>query len=329
MFQVRIVEDLDECRDIWRRIYPQENISDLWEIRDCFHKNFRRPLHFIVAENSAGSCGLLPLTWVEERQCYGYFPGETWQGKTWLEQNRIFADDSEVYRALLEHCPSQYHLRYLLPIDHIAESSHTVDEIGYLFLPPKYSYDMENYFQEFSHKSAKRIKKDVAALENLGIQYRCDDLSDFDILMNLNLQRFDSSSYFFDDRFRNSFNDLMHFLHEQGWLRITTVLIEGSAAAVDMGCVHNGTYTLLAGGTNGAYPGVAKLINLHHMQRACNERLDKVDFLCGDFSWKSLFHLMPRPLYVLSNVAVQAAHQEDRATDSAVDSVDFRRAANA
>jgi len=28
----------------------------------------------------------------------------------------------------------------------------------------------------------------------------------------------------------------------------------------------------------------------------------EVDFLCGDFSWKKLFHLTPRPLYEASNI---------------------------
>jgi hypothetical protein len=80
------------------------------------------------------------------------------------------------------------------------------------------------------------------------------------------------------------------------------VLINDEPAAVDMGCLYNGVYTLMAGGTNSRFPGVAKLINLHHMERACRERMHQVDFLCGDFNWKKLFHLTPRPLFKLSNL---------------------------
>ncbi|UCF93222.1 MAG: GNAT family N-acetyltransferase, partial [Desulfobacterales bacterium] len=100
-----------------------------------------------------------------------------------------------------------------------------------------------------------------------------------------------------------SFRSLAHFLQAKGWLRFTTVLIAGEPAAVDLGCLYRGVYTLLAGGTNLHFPGVAKLINLHHMQRACRERMQQVDFLCGDFNWKKLFHLTPRPLFLLSNLA--------------------------
>jgi CelD/BcsL family acetyltransferase involved in cellulose biosynthesis len=42
---------------------------------------------------------------------------------------------------------------------------------------------------------------------------------------------------------------------------------------------------------------VAKLINFHHLEIACRERFDSVDFLCGDFGWKQRFRLVARPLY--------------------------------
>jgi len=77
----------------------------------------------------------------------------------------------------------------------------------------------------------------------------------------------------------------MWFLRGRGWLRMTTVTIDGEVATVDLGCIYRGAHTLLAGSTHEHFPGVAKLINIHHMRRACRERLRLVDFLCGDFSW--------------------------------------------
>jgi hypothetical protein len=35
------------------------------------------------------------------------------------------------------------------------------------------------------------------------------------------------------------------------------------------------------------------------MTWACEQKLDRVDFLCGDFNWKAMFHLSPVPLYLL------------------------------
>ena len=77
----------------------------------------------------------------------------------------------------------------------------------------------------------------------------------------------------------------------------------GAIAAVDVGAVWQNAYTVLAGGTNRAFPGVAKLINFHHLEVACHERFESVDFLCGDFGWKRRFRLVARPLYQITLTA--------------------------
>ena len=308
MYDSRIVTDLDECQEIWKRIIPEETIWDMWEFRACFQVYFQRPPYFIVGEHSQGLAALLPLSWIEETQCYGYFPGETWEGKTWLEQNRVLVG-RDLLDSLLGRCPDRYHLRYLLPLEGVPQSRYAVDEVGYLFRPPDYNYDVENYFQQFSKKSAKSIKREIASLQ-IGACYRYDDISDFEHMVQLNVNNFGDRSYFSDLRFRESFRTLMYYLNKKGWLRITTIIINGEIAAVDIGCVYRGDYTLLGGGTNRDYPGVAKLINLCHMERGCRERFNVIDFLCGDFSWKKRFHLIPRPLYLLSNCLVETHPSE-------------------
>ena len=310
MFRFRFTEDPDECRALWQEVVLGEFVTDLWEFRACFHQHYARRLHFVVAEADGPIAGLLPLTWIEEVGCYGYFPGETWHGKTWIEQNRVWHRGNGAAEGLLANCPSVYHLRYLLPPGPPALEQ-CVDEIGYLFLPPKYDYDLENYFQEFSHRHAKRLKRDLDAFDRMGATYRRQEFSDFEHLVRMNVERFGDDSYFHDRRFLESFRSLAHFLHERGWFRMTAILIGGEVAAVDLGCVYRGVYTLLGGGTNGNYPGIAKLINVHHLRVACEERLQSVDFLCGDFQWKTLFRLTPRPLYLLSNVPAEPSNHED------------------
>ena len=308
MPDARIVTDLEECRALWERLIPQEGFWDLWDVRMCFQQHYRRPPCFVVLEE-AGECkGLLPLSWVEESSCYQYFPGETWSGATWVEQNRIIAHDEAALGQLLAAVPQEYHVRYLKADDCITASLEQVDEIGYLFLPPRYEYSIERYFQEFSGKTFKRLQKELAAVEAPGAAYRLDDCADIEWLVDMNLRRFGAHSYFYDERFCQSFRSLMELSRERGWLRVTTVLLGGEIAAVDVGVRLADTYILLGGGTNPDYPGVAKLINLYHMRRACAERIPVVDFLCGDFSWKKLFHLTQRPLYLLTNSAHFLAH---------------------
>jgi hypothetical protein len=302
---IRIATDPGECRELWQSFIPPETITDLWEVRECFHQQFRRPLQFLVAEDRRGASGFLPLCLIEEMRCYGYFPGETWHGRTWLEQNRICAGNAALFN-LLNHCRLPYHLRYLTAAAEIMAAPPTVDETGYLFLPSQYGYSIENYFKEFPHKKIKQILRDIAEFERRGVTYRFDAPADFDLMIRMNLNRFGSESYFYDARFREGFRALVRWLQGQGRLRLTTVLVAGEPAAVDMGCLYRGVYTIMAGGTSNRFPGIAKLINMHHLQRACDEKMRQVDFLCGDFNWKKLFHLTPRPLYLLSNLPVES-----------------------
>ena len=318
MNRFRLVTDLAECRYLWDRMIPPESVFDLWDVRACFQRQFRRPPCFIVTDDEHGPAGLLPLSWIGESRCFGCFPGETWHGKTWIEQNRIVAADADTLNGLLDQCPGQYHLRYLRPLDVTSSEQYGIDETGYLFRPPDHDHDIKGYFQRFSRKSAKRLTKELSALERRGVETRHEDLSDFDRLIRMNVARFGENSYFGDVRFRESFRNLAHLLHARGWLRLTTMLVEGEPAAIDIGCVYRGTYTLLGGGTDAARPGVAKLINIHHMRRACAERLDEVDFLCGAFSWKTIFHLTPRPLYLLSNLTAPLCLAEKAGNEALV-----------
>ncbi|MFH1891752.1 MAG: GNAT family N-acetyltransferase [Candidatus Zixiibacteriota bacterium] len=303
MLEIRSYSGYDECKRLWNAVVPQTSIWDLWDVRECFDRNYNRQRLFIAAEEDGRVRGLLPLSWIEEDQTYGYFPGETWDGKTWIEQNRIYAENESILEALFAGCPGSYHLRYLNSIDTLHEWQMDVDEVGYLFLPPQHDFKIENYYSQFSSKSFRRISQTISDLEAKGAQFRYDNLSDVDVLMSMNLNRFEERSYFHDIRFRESFREMVALLHERGWLRITTVVIDEKPAAVDVGCIFNGAYVLVAGGTDADYPGVAKLINMHHMQWACRQRFEQVDFLCGEFSWKPMFHLSPRPLYALCGTA--------------------------
>ncbi len=315
MRRISVVTDPNECQQIWQKVMPQEFLSDLWEVRSCFHRNYDHRPHFIVCRDGDEICGLLPLAFNEENGTLQYFPGETWHGKTWLEQNRIVASDRYVMKRLLTRARDRYNIRYVRQTGNELGGSPVVDEVGYFFIPPKYDFDMERYFEEFSHKTAKKLKKELADWQERGVSYRYDDLEDFETMVAMNLGSYGEDSYFFDPRFLRSFRSLLHLLRANNWLRITTVLVDGKPAAVDMGSIYNGTYTLLAGGTNPEFRGVAKLINIHHMKWACEQQIERVDFLCGDFNWKPQFHLTPQPLYLLAN---------DVRTESRVEAIDER-----
>lgn len=93
--------------------------------------------------------------------------------------------------------------------------------------------------------------------------------------------------------------------------------INGRIVAVDLGTLYRGTYTVFLGGTDLELPGVAKAINMYHIDFAFKKRLSKVDFLCGDFHWKKLWHLDPEPLYKFLTPALRTEHEAEHEPASA------------
>jgi len=302
---IRYETEKKVCQRLWETLIPQETIADLWEIRDCFNKYYQNDLFFIVVEEEDAIVGFLPLSYIKENDYYGYFPGETWKGLTWIEQNRLIALDKNIFDQILRFLSDKklrYHLRYLINHPLFSEQTVAIDEIGYLFYPPEVSYKIENYYTTFkSKKSLKSIRKEIRAFEQKRIEYRVNHTPDFDLMIQMNYNQFLENSYFADSRFRSGFKDLRQYFSKKNWLQIITVLIEGRPAAIDFGCIYQNHYTLLAGATNKEFLGIAKLINLYHMKKGCDEKLESIDFLCGDFSWKKIFHLTPRPLYKITN----------------------------
>ena len=299
--KISVYEDPEECRFVWEKIWPVKGFFDLWEVRSCFHDAFSRPLSFHVVEENKKILGFLPLCWDGEENKYIQFPGETWHGKTWLEQNRIIARNAEVFDYLMDSVQGSIHLRYLVqnPLFCLVNQV-SPDELGYLFFPRNYDFSFENYWLSFSGKFRKKLKAELKKLEARKVTFRFNRIDDLDQMLYMNMGVFGENSYFSDSRFYNSFKNLAAFMQKQGMLRITTVLLDDTVAAVDMGAIWNNSYTLLAGGTNPEFPGVAKLINLHHINRSCQEKIETVDFLCGDFNWKERFNLTPVPLYQLN-----------------------------
>jgi len=301
MLKVTVCQDLEEARWLWHHHWPRHCLFDLWPVRACFQDQFNHTPYFLVATQGQKVRGLLALSRIREENYYGHFPGELWHGKTWLEQNKIVAVDSRVARILLEHMPWESRIRYLVPSDHLHIGAHAaVDEIGYLFFPRQFDYRFDAYERLFAGKTRKKIRCELERLKAHGVTYRYDHWDDMETLLQLNLTRYQDQSYFSDRRFRRAIENLAIWLRDQGLLRLTTVLVGGKVAAVDMGAIWNATYTVMAGGTDPDFPGIAKLINLHHLEWACAQRISMVDFLCGDFNWKERFHLSARPLYAVN-----------------------------
>lgn len=299
MLAIRERDDPEECRALWEALWPRESLFDLWAVRACFFRHFPHPPAFLAAEEGGRAVGLLALSRDASGGVCLPFPGELWKGRTWLERNRIPASRPAVAAALLESRPGPLRLRYLTreAIPPLGPAAALPDETDYLFLPARYGGDFGRYWAALPGRSRRRWEGEIGRLEAMGVSWRWDRFADLEVLFDLNLRAFGEDSYFRDPRFLRAFEDLAEWLRSRGALRLTAVLVGGRVAAVDLGGVFGGTCTLLAGGTDREFPGVAKLINLHHLRRACREGTEALDFLCGDFGWKERFRLTPCPLF--------------------------------
>lgn len=308
---IQIVQDREECSRLWATHYPCEGLFDLWDVRDCFARAFNREPYFIVYEEDGDIIGFLPLCKIDETGTYAFYPGETWHGKTWMEQNKIVARDDACLKSMLRAIPGDFHLRYLTDELTGTNCSVELDEIGYLFYPANYDYTYDQYLSSFPGKSRKKIVGEIEKIKERGISFRYNELADVDWVFNLNISSFGEQSYFYEPRFLRGFQKMVDYLKERDMLRIVTLMVDDAIAAVDIGAIFNNQCTLLAGGTHREYPGVAKVINMHHLEWACRERLEALDFLCGDFGWKERFRLLARPLYLMTRQAVRRPHPVD------------------
>ncbi len=311
MMRRKFITDLDECKRLWNVLLQPRNISDLWEFRLCFQRHFNCDPCFLVLEDAKGIAGMLPLSYLKEHETFVFFPGEVWKDKTWLERTPIYLRNRKLLPELLFSCPEKTHLRYMEIPEEFLTPDLDVDETGYVLYPPNLNFDITLYRKRFSNKKFKCIKKTIELLTGAESSFYVNRLEDFNLLIDLNIQSFGSDSYLYDYRFKNSFIDVSHFLYSRGLLRMVSLEIEGKTAAVDLGVLYQGTYTVFLGGTSPEFPGIAKAMNMYHIEFACNERVSKVDFLCGDFHWKKLWHLDTEPLYKFTPYALSSKEDVD------------------
>jgi hypothetical protein len=297
MIEKRMVTDLKECQTLWEGLIRPKAICDLWEFRACFQRHFKRDPSFLVLEDRKGIAAMLPLSYIREEDLFVFFPGEIWRGKTWLERNPIYLRDRHFLEEILLACPERTYLRYMDVADVERWPSLEPDETGYVLYPAELNFDITAYCGRFSSKRLKSIRKTIHEITAGEGFFRVNALEDFNLIVDLNVGRFGPDSYIYNMPFRESFRDVLSFLKSKGWLRMVTLEVHGQKVAVDLGALYRGHYTVFLGGTSAEFPGIAKAMNMHHIEFAFANRLKKLDFLCGDFHWKKLWHLDVEPLY--------------------------------
>ena len=299
MIERRVVTDPYQCERLWKSLIPVRSVSDLWEFRMCFHHFYKNRCCFHVMEEKGNIYGVLPLSHIDNLDIMAFFPGETWKNKTWIERTPIYAINHDILYRLLSDCADRTYLRYVECDAEYMPEHMIADEIGYVVYPELLNYDRENYRTRFSNKKFKSIMRDVNTILDMGATFHINRVEDFELLVEMSIERYGDDSYLQDTRFRKSFREVIGFLNQKGYLRMVSLELEGKTAAVDVGALYNGVYTIFLGGVFSRVPCLPKAMNMHHIDYALKNRIYKVDFLCGDFNWKKLWHLDEEPLFKL------------------------------
>lgn len=288
---------LKEIEAVWRSLMPASHLFNNWDVRLAFHNAFQREPLGIIARRDNMPVGILPLSFIPDAGYYGYFPGETWQDKTWLEQNIIPYDRPDLLRLLWDAAPFNTNLRYLRYSSASNIYGFEKDEYNYFIHPGRYHYNMDNFFQSFNGKSRKKIFHEINRYEESSTRILNGLQRDIDWMISENLKTFGDLSYFADRKFQKGFSNLIDFLVRINALIIFKIEFQGKVAAVDVGALYKNTYTIIAGAVDREFPGISKIINLHHIRWGFNQKFWILDFLCGDFNWKKRFRLMESPLF--------------------------------
>jgi hypothetical protein len=311
-----VVTDLNECRTLWDRLIEPRKVSDLWEFRLCFQRHFKNKPWFLVLEDNQGIAGMLPLSYLHDLDMFVFFPGEIWKGRTWIERTPLYVRDNEFLIELLSSCPDRTYLRYMEVPEGAQCQELEIDETGYVLHLPGLEFELANYLNRFSRKRIKAILKDIRTLTNEDGQFYLNRFEDFDALVRMSILNFGEDAYLFERRLRECFRDAMYFLQRGGYLQLVSLQVKEKTVAVDLGAIYRGTYTIFMGGTHPEVPGIAKAINMRHIEISCGKKLSCVDFLCGDFHWKTLWHLDPEPLYKFVTPALSAGEEMGWAMDT-------------
>jgi hypothetical protein len=292
-----VIADPYICEKLWKTYIPEKTVSDLWEFRMCFHQHFRNHFRFFIIEDRNDILGLLPLSYIDDLNTHAFFPAEIWNNKTWLERTPIYAENHQTFTELLLSCPESIYLRYMENAGEYMPEQMELDEIGYVLYPARLGFDKANYFKRFSNKKIKCILKNIKSITDIGVKFHINRTADYELLVDMSIERYGDNSYLRDIRFRNSFRDIVTFLHKSGYLKMISLELDGKTVAVDIGALYKGVYTVFLGGVFSCIPGLAKVMNMYHIDYALNNRVLKLDFLCGDFNWKKLWHLDQEPLF--------------------------------
>jgi len=290
---IEAVGQIDEARELWKKLSPKKSIYDVWNFRYCFYKHFNYPLFFYVAKNRGEVVGLLPLQYNERKKLLEFFGGG------YMEDNKIFV--KEGYKYVIQELYAS--VQEKAKLEDIVGDDEFTQKLD--ILEHKYIANLNNaravndYFSTgFSSKSRSVVKKKIRRVEtDYHPKIIENNFEDLERLFELNIKTFGNESIFCA-LFINIFRDLIR-LHFD--FHMITLAISGQKEAVSLSLMYGDTYVYMNAGTNKQnYPNLGTYLIAKNFEKAISLGSKYFDAGCEDLGWKERWHLdkIPQRFFV-------------------------------
>jgi hypothetical protein len=293
IYKTKIINNLAECKQLWDKLVDIETLFDNWDFRLAFH-NPEYQLNFVVAYHNELPIGLLPLQYNKDKNYLEFFGG------SFMNNNRIYTqyDIEAVNNCLIGSLKTKAKLDSLLAKSSYIETLEFMDNTYNLDISGINSLE-EFLDKHFSARKRKTFRKILRDFDEIPHTIEFDRWDDLEILMRLNIERFEAESTFSKSTRRDAFRKLVDANLK---VVIMSILIEGVPENVNIFVEFNDIFYALTSGTNvNLDHDLRKYSLLKKFEYAILHNFKTIEVGSNDCNWKESWHLTPHPLYMYKN----------------------------
>lgn len=293
-FVIKEIKDIDEAKQVWKKISPNRTLYDTWEFRFCFYKYYNYPVQFLAGYSEGELVGLLPLEYNQEKKHLEFF------GTYFMETNQVY-----IRPGFERYIPAFYeYIKKSAELEGISEQDEftaqlPLGEYKYVLELEKYS-GLQQYLETaFSSKSRSNLKKKLREIEceDNVVEMKKGTSEDLELLFDLNIKSFeyrgtDTSSFLFPFR-KDIYRDFLKLPFEYD---LAVLYINGKKEAVSFSFLYKDTYVFLNTGANlEAFSNLGTYMYIKNIERAFEAGAKYFDAGMGAYNWKERFHLTKIP----------------------------------
>jgi hypothetical protein len=293
MIEIKLIQDLEQAKEIWNQLSKNETLYDRWDVRYCFYKNTPAPLYFYVAYDGGEPVALLPLQYSAKGNYLEFL------AESFIEGNHPFFKPGyeyllpELFKIDWPHPVQIFDLdgadqfTAALPLE---DYVYYVDISGFKNFDDYLLYAFPNGRKRYNFKRLFSILEKEHTLEIVK-----DDFSGLEALMDLNVKNFGDESYLNTKVERQAFFDLLQLPLDWKMMALT---VDGRKLAYSLSVIYNQVYYyLIVGSDISEVKDAFKYLTKANMELAINSGAKIFDCSLGDCNWKQYWHLDKKPQY--------------------------------